>query len=495
MGLTADIAWWDSQRLAVRCPLCEDEHVYQRKGIWTIRRGFTASCDRPYDPFFFTSPLVRSSLDNGPYFEIDKENFRFVPGDAVRLSVKKLPHWIGEPISLRTPTKGAAKGATAALVVTQSVHQMHVVDHKALAAMRRHGDFPDIYAMSGWDGLEHDNFVISQETWTPKVMEICQDIGFDLEPSPSGLDQGIPGQFNACHVEKQLIAYFIYKHLCLPHELQQPEEPETSEVSETLEEPGSYDEILIPMMKRMTITDIPKEMSAAKKKQRLTELWESRPPESTNWVHIFVSNEPAEVTPTPQQEVDVETPTSAELEQGHLKADVQIFEEKSSVQAPRYDATHETAFPARITLKGLTKEEVATAFVADFIRGIKIPRIYKEATENNAHAKQWRAAMAEELLALHTNGTFVIDFFFLRELQFLSLSFPAECLRYGFDIRSDASSSSKPSADNGEEDGGLISDGSIAALLAPSKSLPFRIVVMIVNRQASARSLGFHGGG
>ncbi|KAG6062679.1 hypothetical protein E4U32_002078 [Claviceps aff. humidiphila group G2b] len=291
MGLTADIAWWDSQRLAVRCPLCEDEHVYQRKGIWTIRRGFTASCDRPYDPFFFTSPLVRSSLDNGPYFEIDKENFRFVPGDAVRLSVKKLPHWIGEPISLRTPTKGAAKGATAALVVTQSVHQMHVVDHKALAAMRRHGDFPDIYAMSGWDGLEHDNFVISQETWTPKVMEICQDIGFELEPSPSGLDQGIPGQFNACHVEKQLIAYFIYKHLCLPHELQQPEEPETSEVSETLEEPGSYDEILIPMMKRMTITDIPKEMSAAKKKQRLTELWESRPPESTNWVHIFVSNE------------------------------------------------------------------------------------------------------------------------------------------------------------------------------------------------------------
>ncbi|KAG5987606.1 hypothetical protein E4U52_007409 [Claviceps spartinae] len=47
-------------------------------------------------------------------------------------------------------------------------------------------------------------------------------------------------------------------------------------------------------------------------------------------------SEMEEVTPTPQQEVDVETPTSAELEQEHLKADVQIFEEKSSVQAPRY---------------------------------------------------------------------------------------------------------------------------------------------------------------
>ncbi|KAG6043585.1 hypothetical protein E4U39_004364 [Claviceps sp. Clav50 group G5] len=288
MGLTANITWWDSQRLAVRCPLCDDEHVYQRKAAWIIRRGFTASCHRPHDPFFFTSPLVRSSLDNGPYFEIDKENFRFVPGDAVRLSVKKLPHWIGEPISLRT------QGATPALVVTHSVYQMHVVDHKALAAMRRHGDFPDVYAMSDWDGFEHDNYVISQETWTPKVVEICQDIGFDgfePQPSPSGFDQGIPGQFIACHVEKQLIAYFIYKHLCLPHELQKSEELETSEQPGNSEASGLYDEVLIPMMKKMTITDTGKDMSASKEKQRLTELWESRPQESTNWVHIFVSNE------------------------------------------------------------------------------------------------------------------------------------------------------------------------------------------------------------
>ncbi|KAG5947588.1 hypothetical protein E4U60_002936 [Claviceps pazoutovae] len=285
MGLTANIAWWDSQRLAVRCPFCGDEHVYQRKAAWTIRRAFTASCHRPHDPFFFINPLVRSSLDNGPYYEIDKENFRFVPGDAVRLSTKKLPHWVGESISLRI------QGAAAALVVTPSVHRMHVVDHKALAAMRRHGDFPDVYAISGWDGFEHDNFVVSQKTWTPKVMEICQDIGFEQEPSPSEIDQGIPGRFIACHVEKQLIAYFIYKHLCLPHELQKSEKPEKSEEPENLEGPGSHDEILIPMMKKMTITDIPKDMSAAKEKQRLTELWESRPQESTNWIHIFVSNE------------------------------------------------------------------------------------------------------------------------------------------------------------------------------------------------------------
>ncbi|KAG5975124.1 hypothetical protein E4U58_001949 [Claviceps cyperi] len=285
MGRTANIAWWDSQRLAVRCPLCDDEHVYQRKAAWTIRRGFTASCHRPHDPIFFISPLVRSSLDNGPYFEIDKENFRFVPGDAVRLSVKKLPHLIDEPISLRT------QGATAALVVTHSIHQMHVVHHKALAAMRRHGDFPDVYAMSGWDGFEHDDFTISQETWTPKVMKICQDIGFEREASPSGVGQGIPGRFIACHVEKQLIAYFIYKHLCLPHELQKSDKPEKSEEAENSEKPASYDENLIPMINKMTIAEIPKNMSAAREKQRLTELWESRPRASTDWVHIFVSNE------------------------------------------------------------------------------------------------------------------------------------------------------------------------------------------------------------
>ncbi|KAG5944197.1 hypothetical protein E4U59_007498 [Claviceps monticola] len=92
--------------------------------------------------------------------------------------------------------------------------------------MHRDGGFPDVYATSCWDGFEHDDFVISQKTWTQRVMELCQEIGFELEPSPFGFDQGIPGRFNVCHVEKQLIAYFIYKHLCFPRELQKSEKPE-----------------------------------------------------------------------------------------------------------------------------------------------------------------------------------------------------------------------------------------------------------------------------
>lgn len=35
-------------------------------------------------------------------------------------------------------------------------------------------------------------------------------------------DQGIPGQFHACHAEKQLIAYFISKHVFIETEIRAP---------------------------------------------------------------------------------------------------------------------------------------------------------------------------------------------------------------------------------------------------------------------------------
>lgn len=56
-------------------------------------------------------------------------------------------------------------------------------------------------------------------------------------------------------------------------------------------------------------------------------------------------------------------------------------------------------------LKDLLGNDLETAFPAEVIAGIQIPRTYKEAIKGQ-HAKQWRAAMAEEMLALHANGTF-----------------------------------------------------------------------------------------
>jgi hypothetical protein len=56
--------------------------------------------------------------------------------------------------------------------------------------------------------------------------------------------------------------------------------------------------------------------------------------------------------------------------------------------------------------KDLLSNDFETAFPAEVIAGIHIPRTYKEAINDPKHAEQWRAAMAEEMLSLHANGTF-----------------------------------------------------------------------------------------
>jgi hypothetical protein len=56
-------------------------------------------------------------------------------------------------------------------------------------------------------------------------------------------------------------------------------------------------------------------------------------------------------------------------------------------------------------LKDPLRDDFETAFPAEVIAGIQIPRTYKEATQGQ-YAEQWRAAMAEEMLSLHANGTF-----------------------------------------------------------------------------------------
>ena len=83
--------------------------------------------------------------------------------------------------------------------------------------------------MSGWSHGKDDTIHVAGVDWTQEVLDLCQNIGFGLEPHD--LDRGIPGRFNACHAEKQLVAYFIYKHLILPTETQQPEDDPLDEIS------------------------------------------------------------------------------------------------------------------------------------------------------------------------------------------------------------------------------------------------------------------------
>ncbi|KAK4243102.1 hypothetical protein C7999DRAFT_45010 [Corynascus novoguineensis] len=51
---------------------------------------------------------------------------------------------------------------------------------------------------------------------TNKVHRLCGVVGHDLEPHD--YDQGEPGRYHSCHAEKQLIAFFVKKHLFLPYE-------------------------------------------------------------------------------------------------------------------------------------------------------------------------------------------------------------------------------------------------------------------------------------
>jgi hypothetical protein len=80
--------------------------------------------------------------------------------------------------------------------------------------------FPPVAAMSGW-GHQPDselNVQIGGKRWTDEVFQLCQIAEHKL-PTDDDRDQGVPGQFRACHAEKQLIAYFVSRHVFLPHEV------------------------------------------------------------------------------------------------------------------------------------------------------------------------------------------------------------------------------------------------------------------------------------
>lgn len=57
-------------------------------------------------------------------------------------------------------------------------------------------------------------------------------------------------------------------------------------------------------------------------------------------------------------------------------------------------------------LKDMLGEDFENAFPVDVKCGITIPRTYKEAINDPRYSKQRKAAMAEEMLALHSNNTF-----------------------------------------------------------------------------------------
>lgn len=87
---------------------------------------------------------------------------------------------------------------------------------KTIGWLERGEPFPSIAAMSGW-GHDQDIVVVSGKNWNEDVFRICKLVGHSLPGHRH--DRGVHGRYNACHAEKQLLAYFLSKHVFLPDEL------------------------------------------------------------------------------------------------------------------------------------------------------------------------------------------------------------------------------------------------------------------------------------
>lgn len=87
---------------------------------------------------------------------------------------------------------------------------------KTVARLDRGGNFPSVGAMSGWSHCSVQSLRVDGRQWTDDIFYISKVVGHPL-PSNSK-DQGKDGQYNACHAEKQLIAYFIDRHVFLPRD-------------------------------------------------------------------------------------------------------------------------------------------------------------------------------------------------------------------------------------------------------------------------------------
>lgn len=70
--------------------------------------------------------------------------------------------------------------------------------------------------MSGWSHGSVQSLRVDGRQWTDDVFYISKVAGHLLPPHH--YDRGKDGQYNACHAEKQLIAYFIDRHVFLPRD-------------------------------------------------------------------------------------------------------------------------------------------------------------------------------------------------------------------------------------------------------------------------------------
>ncbi|KAE8374701.1 DYW family of nucleic acid deaminases-domain-containing protein [Aspergillus bertholletiae] len=125
----------------------------------------------------------------------------------------------GSPPTLRPPVSYSFKSSPAndSLVLHGPIEEYPICNRwKTVARLERGGKFPSIGAMSGWSHGSMHSLRVDGRQWTDDVFYISEVVGHLLLSNPK--DRGKDGQYNACHAEKQLIAYFIDRHVFLPRD-------------------------------------------------------------------------------------------------------------------------------------------------------------------------------------------------------------------------------------------------------------------------------------
>ena len=176
---------------------------------------------------------------------------------------------------------------------------------KTIAVMDRGSQFQLVAAMSGWAHGTDTNVRVAGKDWTPEVLRLSSKVEHALEPHSH--DGGVPGQFYACHAEKQLVLFFINKHLFQQHEL-----PEGDMASP---------------MRSLSLEDISAE-EFAEHRQKLLRLQEVEPPVRHQNVRILVS-----------RQVCDDCRSFIDLVNSYFNLDIQIFHrcmEKDCRECTRY---------------------------------------------------------------------------------------------------------------------------------------------------------------
>ncbi len=104
-------------------------------------------------------------------------------------------------------------------------------EYKTFGFLDRGSAYDDIFAVSGYTGGEFGGIdgCLDREIWTEKAFTFCTILGHNLVCN-ARKDGTRPGNYHACHAEKQLMAYFLWKHTTPQEELNEDEVDEDKDV-------------------------------------------------------------------------------------------------------------------------------------------------------------------------------------------------------------------------------------------------------------------------